>query len=592
MKKALGISLAFAFCFAAAASGKPVDQSVTGYRPELPAGPESKVSATTAKGQGFSPLGTCPAPDTVDYGGTRWAADSLRWEALRDSMWTFETGVGSAFGATGPNKPAGYHTRMEGWFGIDQTLNPLPYFRRSETCAIPSPDVDPDFSLWAGVTLTEANALCYAAGQGYGNDWNMEVRKTFAYPGTGNATLAYRYTHEIEEDFDFAYAYIDTSGNGSADDIELISYTGASGGIQNESLNLVRGTSLRATPGNVVIKFVLTSDGSYSDQDGLNPTTCGAFVVDNIQLTGAIVDFTDFESGLNGWSQITPTTGVGDFSNIVNRNTELPPPVTFCACGVTDSVLVFYDELDQHPLDQDNIAASPWIDLKRGGDVGRPGKLMVYDVYAEMPLANYIFVQIRARWYPSVCAATGLVYRTGWRDNNTVYYFGEAPFCVPPGLARIVDYSGVIQTSAEQLQIAMGMISLCRTAPFGVPCTGVTNTTPWLDNIRVGVFGSAAAPNLTIGTFDRFQDNFAADGTLNPASTGRIDPNTLKNSSTPGPGSVLRDTWRRWQHRSASRLPRASRPVRERRRSRIVAGQVDAGAGSRRRLVLGAHGYR
>ena len=53
---------------------------------------------------------------------------------------------------------------MEGWFGIDQTLSPLPYFRRSSTCAIAG-----SFSLWAGVTLAEANALCFAAGQGYGN---------------------------------------------------------------------------------------------------------------------------------------------------------------------------------------------------------------------------------------------------------------------------------------------------------------------------------------------------------------------------------------------------------------------------------------
>ena len=32
--------------------------------------------------------------DTVYYGGTTWAPDSMRWEALRDSVWTFDTKAG------------------------------------------------------------------------------------------------------------------------------------------------------------------------------------------------------------------------------------------------------------------------------------------------------------------------------------------------------------------------------------------------------------------------------------------------------------------------------------------------------------------
>jgi len=542
MRRALGISFLLAIALTTAAQARPVDQGQSGLRPELPANLEQRVQLD-ASGKGiFSPAGTCPIPDTVEYGGTFWASDSARWEAIRDSNWTFDSGVGSSIETgSNPNKPAGYHAQMEGWYGIDQTLNPLPYFRRSSICAISG-----GFSLWAGVDGAEANNLCFASGQGYGNGWHMSVSKTFAYGGAGTVTLAYQYKHEIENGFDFAYVTSESNPPNAGDPVELVSYTANSAGVfQNESLTLTSGSSLPVGAGTVTISFVMDSDGSYSDEDGLNPTTCGAFVVDNISLSGAITDLTDFQAGMNGWVADVPTTGVGDFSNLVNRNTDLPPPVTFCACGVTDSVLVFYDALEQHPIDQDNIAASPIISLTRGGntaDLGKPGRLMIYDVYAEMPLANYIFVQIRARWYPSVCAATGLVFMTPWRDQNVVFYFGEAPFCVPPGLPRIRDYSGVIETSAEQIQIGFGMLNLCRTAPFGVPCTGVTNTTPWLDNIRLGIFGFATAPNLTITTFDFLQDNFASDGTLNPASTGAVDANTLKNASTPGPGSILRDT--------------------------------------------------
>jgi hypothetical protein len=495
--------------------------------PELPAAHEPAGGRTTLSNAFFG--------DTVSYGGTVWAADSMRWEAIRDSCWTFDSGVGSAFGPTGPNKPAGYHTLMEGWFGIDQTLNPLPYFRRSSTCAI-----NGSFSFWAGVSLAEANALCFAAGQGYGNSWGMEIWKSFVVGPTGNAVLSYDYAADVEPGFDYAYALIDTSGNGTAPDVVLAVYSGTQSGT--ESINLVRGSSLRSSAGSVTLKFTMKSDGSYSDEDGLHATLCGALAVDDITLTGAIVDFSDFETGDDGWIPQVPTTGVGDFTNIVNRNTDLPPPTTFCACGVQDSVLVFYDELLGHPDYQDNIAASPWIDLKAGGDVGRPGKLMLYSVYAEMPLANYVFVQLRARWDPSVCPATGLITATPFRDQGVIFYYGEAPYCNAPGVAQLRDYSSVIETGAEQVQLGFGMISLCATAPFGVACTGVSNTTPWLDNISLGIFGPNTAPNLTILTFDFLQDNFATDGTLNPASHGRLDANTIKNGSTPGPGTILRDT--------------------------------------------------
>jgi len=47
---------------------------------------------------------------------------------------------------------------------------------------------------------------------------------------------------------------------------------------------------------------------------------------------------------------------------------------------------------------------------------------------------------------------------------------------------------------------------------------------------------------LSLITFDRLQDSFAEDGTMNPASTGRVDTNTIKDGSNPIPGTHLRDT--------------------------------------------------
>lgn len=527
MRKVLGLSLALVVALTTMASGKPVDKT-TAYRPELP------NLGTEQQSSGSASLSSHLFTDTFSYGGTVWDNTDGRWEAIRDSYWTFQTGIASSINTGGnPNKPVGYHEMFEGWYGIDQTLNPMTYFSRTSLCAITG-----SFSLHAGVSAAQATTLCYVAGQGYGNSWGMTMSKNFTYGGSGNVGLAFQYAVDAEPGFDYAYVAIDTTGNGSQDDVLIVDYTGSVSG--SASLTLTEGTDMRSDAGDFTLKLIASSDGGYSDEDGLYPTVCGHSTFDNIVLSGGATGNDTFESGADGWVLEVPTTGVGDFTDIVPMST-LPPPVAFCPCGLADSVLVFFDETFQHPLDQDNIAASPWVDLA-AADLGKAGRLMLYDVYAEMPLANYIFVQLRARYYPWTCPYNGNIDVSPWKDQNTVFYFGETPFCNPSNAPRARDYSAVIEAGATEMQLGFGALSLCRTAPFGTPCTGLSNTTPWMDNIFVGIYGNSTAPNVQTTTFDRFQDNFAADGTLNPASAGRLDVNRIKNNSIPATGSILGDT--------------------------------------------------
>lgn len=217
-------------------------------------------AAGTSSGGRSGALSSFGYQDTVTYGGTYWAADSMRWEALRDSVWTFDTGVGSSINTGGnPNKPIGYHQTMEGWYGIDQTLNPAPYFRRSSTCVIAG-----SFSLWAGVTAGEAEPLCYAAGQGYGNSWSLVVSKTFQYLGSGSVPMSWQYAVDSEPGFDFVYVTIDTTGTGAAPDVELAQYNGLLSGTGNAALS--PGSSLRSTPGpQPVGPGVVSWDGLRAD---------------------------------------------------------------------------------------------------------------------------------------------------------------------------------------------------------------------------------------------------------------------------------------------------------------------------------------
>jgi hypothetical protein len=546
MKKALGISLALVVALTAAASGKPADRSSTPNYELWNDNVNAQITGSATAG-----LSGAIFVDTVQYGGTVWAADSNRWEAIRDSCWTFDTGYASSI--TGSGKPAGYHYLMEGWYGFDNTAGGLTYFRRAnnngaggginEPCAV----VAGTGSMWAGVTLSESLALCFAAGRGYGDDWLIILAKTFSYDGSGLATLAFLHKTDSEPNFDFFDVYIDTSGNKSADDILLSSFSGATAGVNGDpqtiNLSELDGTlPTRTPPASVTIKFNVNADGAYSDEDGAWPTDCGHSSVDNVRLTGGIVDFSDFESGTNGWIIQTPTP-IGDFTDIAHVDGDLGGTYgTFCPCDLADTVLVFANPLGIHPIDQDNEVISPWIDLLAGGDAGRPTKLVIHSGFFDMPLGNYVFLQFQARWYPDLCQATGLFRLSPFLDQNVVFYFGELPTCNVQGSRFLRNYSAVIANTAEQVQLKFGMLNLCRTEPFGFPCSGTNNATPWSDNISLGIAGAASAPAVAILTFDVLQDNFASDGSLNPASTGRIDQNRIKNDSAPDPNSILGDT--------------------------------------------------
>ncbi len=502
------------------------------------------------------------AQGTTFFGGTFWAADSNRWEAIQDSTWTFDTGVGSdynfsdpsvdpyKFGA--PNNPAppglALHAHMEGWVGIDHSYSDLSYFRRlsiadfagqPDTCVGTAAGLGGNYSFWCGVLQSEADKLCYASGQGYGNLWNICIHQSFNYDGSGNpVNLQYDYRNDSEPTYDYTYVLVDTSGAG--DFAEAKAYTGTVSGHAN--LNLTVGVTMRSDAGPVDVQFCFVSDSGASDEDGFNPTECGGFAVDNVALSGGgISSSSDFESGAGGWSLLPPKAGPGgDWSNIASLS-DLPAPLTNCECDLVDSVLVLEDlSLGGHNVDQNNVAVSPWIDLKAANLVGAPGKFLEYSFYTELPFLNYVFMLIEVQWYPQVCPNTGKLILSPFTTDGFVTYFGDTPLCTTTGTVRQRDpYGSFIDPGAEQLRVAFGVVSYCG---FFSDCSGVSNSTPWIDNVRVGVFGNPEAPYLATTTVDTPQDAFPENGTLRPDAPGRIDCNEVLPIYPPTAGSSLGDT--------------------------------------------------
>jgi hypothetical protein len=390
--------------------------------------------------------------------------------------------------------------------------------------------------MWCGVLPGEAATLCYAAGQGYGNAWNVCIEHPFAYAG-GGVTIAYTFRSDTEDGFDFSYVYIDSSGAG--DRVEAISYTGQVNG--SASVSLTQGIELPSVPKPIKILFCFESDGAWSDQDGLNPTACGAFAVDNVSITGAIVHTADFEANNGGWVLSAPAEGLGgEWSNLYHLN-QLPAPLTPCACALTDTVLALPDDNNSHNERQDNLVASPWIDLKENLTVGATGKIIKTNIYAELPLLNYIFVQFNAQ-YPEKCIQTGKLITSPWTSNGFVYYFGGVPQCTstaPGTLGTQIDFSAQIPAGAEQVRIALGCLSYCR---FFANCTQVSNTTPWFDNSALGVYGNPGVPFIFSDGIDRGQDSFPSSGFLGSAQPGRIDCNNIQGDSQPEVGTTMGDT--------------------------------------------------
>jgi len=437
------------------------------------------------------------------FGGTTWAPDSMRWEAVLDSVWTFETGVGSHFQHSDPHKNPSLPAAVEGWTGLDLTApSEEQRFRRlstidfSGTPCVGSPaGLGGQYSFWAGRLQEEADSLCWAGGQGYGDNWHICISKDFPYDDDGCLRIEYSFFNDSESGYDSTCVLVDTTGTGLSEGVLARGYTGTVDGTAGDVLDLQEGIDLRSDAGPIRIGFCFKSDGLYSDEDGYSPTSCGGFAVDDIVVSttacgGSLVDVSDFEGGADGWEVEVPFQGFGDFSHLA-AVADLPPRPDSLSCDLGDSVLVFFDPdappQQPHPLEQDNLAVSPWIDLRRAGVVGLPRKVVEIGGYFDIPYPS-IFFAVWVQWYPDVCQETGKVQVSRWATPGL---HGGAPSADIPtptcdSLVLVEDVTALVPTGAEQIRIGLELVDPCSFG-FGFPCLTENNTTPWFDHIRFGV---------------------------------------------------------------------------------------------------------
>jgi hypothetical protein len=157
-------------------------------------------------------------------------------------------------------------------------------------------------------------------------------------------------------------------------------------------------------------------------------------------------------------------------------------------------VLVFFDPTSGgHPLDQDNLATSPWIDLAAAGVADLGGKVLQFDGYFDLPLANYVYLYVMVKTYPQPCALPWDFPPCGLGPCPSPYMnFGGAATCPHsasgPGVTIDLSDQYSFDPGTQAVKIGIGVANLCS---FYGNCDGQSNTTPWIDNVRFGVFANA-----------------------------------------------------------------------------------------------------
>jgi hypothetical protein len=543
MRNALPISLALlvaGLSMAAVAGAREIEQKIrTIHEPATQLAPSGAVF-------GVSQVST----DTFYYGGTVWDAGDGRWEAAEPpapgwtnrKMWTWSPGGFAGTLHSGLN--------MDGWEGVDNLSGGGDHFKVQSTTQIGACIIGDEKSLFCGKTNAECVEQCYVDldGTGYGNHWNqIVVTPGFQYHAGDEITLSYDYANETEPGYDFTYVILETFDAGIGDWVEhatLATYEGVLAGTElkdvDSYLSGVDSTEFR-------IKFRFVSDGGWSDEDNWYPTWCGAVAFDNVTLSGAVALVEDFE-GVPvgalpaGWEKLTP--GVGDYASAQHLN-DLPigleedPCVVGVPglCEIADSVIILCD-LDTleypHPLDQDNMIVSPIIDFS--SHPGLSGKIFRFERFADLPFSSgygdYVFMFWKIRYSPA-CESGGW---STWLTDNYVYYTREGTSCAPFSM----DVSAFVPPSAEQVQMGLGVLNDCSGWWWGGECTYECNVTPYYDNVTFGLYGTDTAPYISMRELDYWQDQFAEDGTLNPASTADTrTPNYLTDLVPPIFGDTL-----------------------------------------------------
>ncbi len=361
----------------------------------------------------------------------------------------------------------------------------------------------------------------WAEAPGYGNGGTSGSRPASS-SFVGTITLSYHIVWDSEQEYDFTCVEYDAGGG----DWQRF------GLLRRRSGN--DGGRARAAPrerAERAIRFRFSSDGAWSDADGLYDSS-GGCIVDSIRVRdeGTFDDFEDFEGVPAGslkagiWSA-EPGPGFGMYSGLAYNLRDRDP------CGDNfESQIVFWigsdipspDYPEQYvtpfclglggdeALCQHEAVYSPYIDMAKystGCDEAQDGVIpledlpelggcrLAFTVYRDLPLANLVFYQ----WAVRKIGEDGCP--GPWQDFDFTYYGTDGVY-----LQSSYDVSGYIGGN-DPVQISFGIIDLCDAWYLYYGDCSEHTSTPYFDNVRLYRY-ETSGPQWTYRDRNLFQDNF------------------------------------------------------------------------------------
>ena len=379
----------------------------------------------------------------------------------------------------------------QGWTAVDRTIPPGPFAHVDNFAGLAAPyfPLSGSKSLWCGLRAPDCQ---YLSLPGYGNNWDERFESVALPSAGGDVFVDFTIRYDCEPFYDFVkLEYQGISGVWT----EAASFNGT--GTTGYTA-LIPDAEVGAA---VRLRFHFTSDGVYSDEDGLNPTN-GAYELDDIIVRdgGGTFNVENFETEsvnaqatADGKWAVTPAPAYGLHAAVFSGATVLQedPGVTntsqmwgffnnsvynYGCGGHPEQFAVPYSRVvDGQTLYLNNEIWSPPVNVVTD-PYGSPvnGAISVsFDVYRDLPLDALIFYTTRVRSFAAGCWGH-------WRDNTFVYYNPNKLW-----FRHTLPLSPQIDVNATQIQVALVAIDQC---PFwcGIYGTGACHTQgPLFDNVQV-----------------------------------------------------------------------------------------------------------
>jgi len=455
----------------------------------------------------------------------------------------------------------------QSWTRVDQTAQVDIFFHVDDFAGLLGGDfgglvpIEGTKSAWCGArpNLSDPYLCSWKKAPGYGNGWNQLLSCT-AFTAVGAVTWDFHCVYDSEPDYDFTRPEYDAGGLNWT---QVAEYT-ANG-------DTVASYFIPITTARTKLRFHFTSDGAWSDQDGLWNTD-GGTIVDAIRVrdNAAFNNYQDFNSAAVGAKTAGPGVGspltwnagtetaFGKYSGLKSNLADKDP----CGDNFATQVIFFLNSPNPAPTYpglydtpfcagpggiaapcQDELVVSPVIKMTKystvpnnvqngtipAGDLAQlGGTILRFTCYRDLPLPNLVFYQ----WHVRQIDALGCPGQ--WKDRNYVYYGPDQDF--------IYTGENVSQYVAgnNDLQISMGCVDMCDVWYLQNGNCAAHTPSPWIDNLRVYRY-KTAGPQWGYRDLDLFQDNFPLEEAP-PWGNVRADAaNDLKANNVAGidPGDSI-----------------------------------------------------